>query len=162
MLWPLTLAGPAGVAFVWWDARGEGREGAAEVAGASAFAVVPAMVALAAAWRLVPALALAVIMAGRSVPAVMTIRAYLRQIKGQSVSAIPALVTSAAAVAAAVLLVRLHLAPWAAALMSALMLVRAVVLLSPTRPRINASRVGLAEAILGGILIVGVALSWSH
>ena len=161
-LWPLLLAAPAAAAFAWWDSRGEGREAAAELAGATAFAIVPAALAAAAGWTSRPALALTAVMAGRSVPTVMTVRAYLRRNKGQPVPRTPALAASVLALAGCLVLCRMHLAPWTAGLMTALLLARAMALLIVTGPRIPASRVGLAEAVFGGILVLVVALSWSR
>ncbi len=40
-LWPLIPAALAGLTFAWFDSRNEAREGAAEVAGAIAFGVLP-------------------------------------------------------------------------------------------------------------------------
>ena len=110
-LWPLLPAALAGAVFAWFDSRNEGREAAAELAGASAFAFVPAALAAAAGWAPAPALALAAVMAGRSVPTVMMVRAYLRRLKGQPVSRLPAVAASFAALAGFILLMRAHLAP---------------------------------------------------
>ncbi len=161
-LWPLLLAAPLGIAFAWWDVRGEGREAVGEVAGATAFALVPTALATVAGWPARPALALAAVMAGRSVPTVMTIRTYLRRNKGQPVSRVPPLAASAAALALCLLLAGEQGVPWSAAVMAALLLARAVVMLVLIRPRIAAGRIGIAEAIIGGILVLVVALGWSR
>ncbi len=159
-LWPLLLALPSGAAFLWFDSRNEAREEAAELAGVSAFAVVPAAVAAVAGWTAVPALALAAVMACRSVPTVMTVRAFLRRTKGASVSAVPALVASVLAVGAGVLLARDGLAPWFAVVMTGLLLLRTCWLLGPFRPRLRATRLGIAEAAFGGALVIALALLW--
>jgi len=159
-LWPLLLGVPPGVAFIWLDSRGEARVAGAEVAGVCAFAVVPAGLAAAAGWPLATALALAATMAGRSVPAVMAIRAYLRRHKGQPITVVPALAAAATAVIAAVLLAGGGLAPWTAPLMMAVFLVRTAVLLGWRQPRWSAHRVGIAESVLGGVLVIVLAISW--
>jgi hypothetical protein len=161
-LWPLLLAVPPGAAFVWFESRGESRAAAAELAGAIAFSVIPAACATLAGWTPAAALALAVIMAGRFVPTVMTIRAYLRRNKGQAVSAGPALAASTAAVMVAMLLAHAGLAPWTATAVMVLLLARAWVLLGPLQPRVAASRVGVAESALGGVLVIVLALSWNR
>lgn len=161
-LWPLVLAVPAGAAFAWWDSRGEGREAAAELAGAVAFAAVPASLAALAGWPPGPALALAAFMAARSVPTVMTLRAYLRRNKGQAVRVAPALGASVGAAAGTGLLAAWSLAPWAAVLAASLLAVRAVVLLTWPGLRVRATLLGIAEATFGGILVLVVALSWSR
>jgi hypothetical protein len=83
---PLVLLIPtvaAGLVFVWCDLRGEGREQAAELAGAAAFAFVPAGIAAFAGWPAAAALALAAVMLARAVPTVLVVRAYLRMRKGE-------------------------------------------------------------------------------
>jgi hypothetical protein len=160
-LWPLLPAALAGAVFAWFDSRHEGREAAAELAGAAAFAFVPAALASAAGWPPAPALALAAVMAGRSVPTVMTVRAYLRRLKGQPVSRLPAITASFAALAGFVLMVRAHLAPEVAVWCGALLAARALVLLGPAAPGLKANTVGLAEAGFGGVLVLVLALSWS-
>ena len=159
-LWPLLLAVPPGAAFVWFDSRGESREAAAEIAGSIAFAAAPAALASLAGWPADAALAVAVVMASRSVPAILTIRAYLRRNKGLPVSIAPALTTSVAAVLASALLARAGLAPWTATVVMILLLVRAGLLLGLARPRLPANRVGIAESVLGGVLVIVLALSW--
>lgn len=159
-LWPLLLAVPAGATFVWFDSRGESREAAAELAGSLAFAAIPAAFATLSGWPPAPALALAAVMAGRSMPTVMTIRTYLRRQKGQTVSAGPALTASAVAVAGTVLLARADLAPQAAAAGMMILLIRAGALLGPLHLRASARKVGVAESVLGGILVAVLALSW--
>jgi hypothetical protein len=161
-LWPLLLAVPPGTAFVWFESRGESRAAAAELAGAIAFSVIPAACATLAGWTPAAALALAGVMAGRFVPTVMTIRAYLRRNKGQAVSAGPPLAASTAAVIVAVLLARAGQAPWMATAVMVVLLVRACVLLGPFQPRVAASRVGVSESVLGGVLVIVLALIWNR
>ena len=159
-LWPLLLAVPPGAAFVWFDSRGASREVAAEFAGSMTFAVVPMALTSLAGWPTKAALAMAAVMAGRSLPAVMTIRAYLRRGKGATVSAAPALALSLAAAIGVVFLARAHLAPWTAPAAMGILLVRAWILLGPVHPRLPATRLGIAESALGGILVIVLALSW--
>lgn len=157
-LWPLLAALPAGGAFLWFDSRGASREAAAELAGVAAFATVPAALGSLAGWTPAAALALAGLMAGRSVPTVMTIRAYLRCGKGRPAPVAPALVASVAAVIMAIVLARAGLATWAAVPMIALLLVRAWIFLGPLKPQLPATTVGRIESILGGIWVLVVAL----
>jgi hypothetical protein len=159
-LWPLLLGVPPGAAFVWFDSRGAAREAAAEFAGSTAFAIVPLGLATLAGWPLASALALAVVMAGRSLPTVLTIRTYLRRGKGAAVSSAPAFAAALAAVAAVAFLARARLAPWTAAAAMAVLLGRAWFLLGPLRPRIPATKLGVAESALGAILVVILIISW--
>jgi hypothetical protein len=161
-LWPLLAAMPAGLAFLWFDSHGESREAAAELAGVATFAAVPAALGSLAGWTPSAALALAGLMAGRSVPTVMTIRASLRCSKGQPVPVGPALAASAAAVVVSIVLARVGLASWAGVPAMALLLVRAWFLLGPLEPRLPATTVGKIESILGGIWVLVVALGEAH
>lgn len=159
-LWPLLLAVPPGVLFLWLDARGEARAAAAELAGAAAFALVPAAIASAAGWPAARALALAVAMAGRSLPAVMTIRTFLRRRKGQAVTPVPALAASAAAILAVGVVAWTGLGPWMAVAAMVLLLGRTAWLLGRPPSGVSATRIGIAESVVGGILVVFLALSW--
>jgi len=159
-LWPLLLAMPPGLLFLWLDNRGEARAAAAELAGTAAFALVPAAIATSAGWTAGRALALAVIMASRSVPAVVTIRTFLRRRKGQAVSPVPALAASAAAVLAAGVVAGTGLGPWVAVAAMAVLFGRAAWLLGRPPVGVSATRIGVAESVIGGILVVFLALSW--
>ncbi|HUJ44640.1 MAG TPA: YwiC-like family protein [Opitutaceae bacterium] len=159
-LWPLLLAVPPGAAFVWFDSRGAAREAAAEFAGSTAFAVVPMALASLAGWPPSSSLAVTAVMAGRSLPTVLTIRSYLRRRKGAAVSSAPALALALAAVVAAVFLVVARLAPWTAAAAMVILLGRAWILLGPVRPRLSATKLGIAESVLGGILVIILVFSW--
>ena len=160
-LWPLLLAVPPGLLFLWLDARGEARAAAAELAGATAFSLVPAAIAAVAGWPAARVLALAAVMAGRSLPTVMTIRTLLRRRKGAAVAAGPAVAAGLAAVAVAGWLAWSGLAPWVAPAVMALLLGRTVFLLLRPALTVSATRVGVAESAVGGILVLVLALSWS-
>lgn len=148
-LWPLLLALPCGLLFAYFDSQGEGRAAAAEVAGSAAFAVLPAVFATLAGWSPAAALSLAALMLVRSVPTVLTIRAFLRQRKGEaSASWLP---IGAAALGSAVvvqLAVTGHLPAIAVAGPMVLWL-RTVWLVGPWRPAWTARRAGMFEAALG-------------
>ena len=159
-LWPLLAALPPAALFAWLDSRGEARAAGAELAGVCAFAIVPAAIATAGGWPAVPAFALAAVMAGRSIPAVMTIRTWLRRNKGEAVAAAPALLASTAAPAAAGLLAAAGLAPWTAPWIMAVLLARTAILLGPWHLHWPARRLGIAESALGGLAVVIWAMGW--
>lgn len=159
-LWPLLPAAGLGAVFAWFDAQGESRAAAAELAGSAAFAFVPAALVALAGLPTVSALALAVLALARSVPTVLVVRTCLRRAKGNFVSpAVPLLVSVAAWVAAVVLAVN-GLAPWAAVFLLVLLLVRAVWLLGPRRPGWSAKRIGMMEAALGLFYVGFLAALW--
>ena len=133
---------------------------AAEVAGASAFALVPAGVVAFAGWSAPAAFALAAVMLARTVPAVLVVRAFLRGRKGERVSLVPPLLLSGAALAAAAALAARGRAPWIAAIACGMLAVRAVALLVWPRPRWRARQLGLIEAAFGVLFVVAVGLAW--
>lgn len=156
-LLPVTVAGTV---FLFFDLRGDGREEIAEVAGAAAFAFVPATLAALAGWSALPALALALVICGRSVPTVLTVRAYLRAEKSGERRVAPALIASALAIAIGIACVHAGFAPWSAVGMLALLAVRAGCMLVWPRPTLRARTLGTAEAMLGLAFIVACAASW--
>jgi hypothetical protein len=159
LMW-LAPAAIAGAIFAWCDLRGEGREEFAEIAGAAAFALVPAAFAILADWSALSAAALSIVMLGRSVPSVMSVRAFLRAAKSGKRRDGPALVVAGLAFFAAVLLVRLGVAPWFAVVALAVLALRTLALLVVVRPAWRASTLGMMEAVLGLVFVVGLAACW--
>lgn len=160
-LWPLLPAAVLGAVFVWFDAQGDSRAAAAEVAGSAAFAFVPAALATLAGLPLAVALALAVLALARSVPTVLVVRTCLRQAKGALASPVVPLQASVAALVAAVVLAANALAPWAAVVLAALLLGRALWLLELWRPDWPAKRLGMMEAALGLCYVAFIAALWA-
>lgn len=146
--------------FLWFDLRGEGRAEIAEVAGAAAFALVPALLAARAGWSAPAALAAALVMGGRSVPTVLTVRAYLRAEKSGERRGAPAVAVNILAVAAGVGVVRAGFAPPAVAVMLALLAVRGGGLLIWPRPSLRARTVGIMETLLGVGFVAVAAFAW--
>lgn len=159
-LWPLLPAGGAGLAFVWFDARGENRAGMAEIAGATAFAFLPAAFASLAGWSPAKALALSAVMLARSVPTVMLVRTLLRRAKGQSVHPQLVLAVTVAAAAMSFWLAGSAWIPWLPAVVSGLLLARAGWFLSANSARFSARKLGVMELILGVGVVLSAALAW--
>lgn len=150
----------AGAIFVHFDLQKAGREQQAEVAGAFAFAWLPAAFAVLAGWAWPGAAALGVVMIARSVPTVLTVRGTIRARKtGRSVPALPVLATVLAA-AAVFALARADLAPWTPFVLSVVLAARAFGLLVYPRPQFRASTIGIIEAGFGVLYVVVVALAW--
>jgi len=148
-LWPLLLTVPCGLLFAHFDAQGEGRAAAAELAGSAAFALLPATCATLAGWSAAGALALAALALARSLPTVLTIRTFLRQRKGEpAIAAIPVLAASGALGLVGWLAARGEL-PWLAAAGALALFLRTLWLLGPWRPAWSARRIGSIEAALG-------------
>lgn len=158
-LWPLLPAALAGLVFAWCDQRNEAREGAAEVAGAVAFSLLPAAFGALAGWSVPASGALAAAALVRSVPTVLTVRANLRIKKGRTVSVYPALVAASVGLLLIGGLASLRLAPWTAALFATILAARSIWLLLG-RPRLTARTIGIAETVLGGVMVIVLALTW--
>ncbi len=158
-LQPLLLAVPPAMLFLVFDARGESRVAAAELAGAATFAVFPAVCARLAGAGWPVALSLTVLMLLRALPAVLVLRTFLRRRKDASVSTIPALLASLGAVVGAVALARAGLAGGAALGIALVLLGRAVWLLGPVAPAWRASQLGALESALGLGFVVTVGLA---
>lgn len=160
-LWPLVPAAVLGGVFVWFDAQGESRAAAAEVAGSAAFAFVPAALATVAGRPVDTALALAVLALARSVPTVLVVRTCLRRVKGAfAARGVPLQAAALAALAAGGLAVRGSV-PVIAGLLGAALLLRSLWLLGPWAPAWPAKRLGMMEAAFGLIYIGLISASWA-
>ncbi len=159
-LWPLLLAAPCGLLFVWFDLRQGMREAEAELAGSAAFAVLPAAFATLAGWSAPAALALAVVMLARSVPTVVTVRTFLRLGKGRPASPWPALATAGLALAVIAALAHRELVPVAAVVLALVFTLRTAWLVTRLRPDWPAKRVGILEAALGVAMLAVLVVAY--
>lgn len=160
-LWPLIPAALAGLVFIWFDSRGENREGVAELAGVTAFALLPATFASLAGWPSENCLALAAVMLGRSAPTVLAVRTYVRRRKGQSVSSIPARLSAIAATGLLCGLATLSLVPWAVAVFSGLLAARTFWFgTTQSSVQLSAKQLGLMELLLGIAAVIVAAVAW--
>jgi hypothetical protein len=159
-LWPLLPAAVAGLIFAWFDSRGENRESLAELAGVTAFALLPAAFAALAGWKTESCLALAAVMLARSAPTVLAVRTFLRRRKGQAVSLAAARCSALAATAVLCWLAGRALVPWAVAAFSAVLAARAFWFGSAQSLRLSAKRLGFIELFLGVAAVVVAALAW--
>lgn len=150
---------PAGAAFAWFDRRKAGRDAAAELCGALFFALFAAAITLAAGQSWTLAAAVGGFAAFRSGTTILTLRAFLRRRKGQSVSRLPA-VLAATAGSIAFIVYACQTGCWLPAVWSSLFLLRAGWLLGPLTPNWSARRLGMVEAVLGVLAVIttGIAL----
>jgi hypothetical protein len=158
--WPLLPAAALGAVFVWFDAQGESRAAASEVAGSAAFACVPAAFVTLAGGDAPTALTIAILALARSVPAVLAVRSYLRMAKGGAPHRPLALVAAAVALLASIGLVLTAHAPFVAGPLAAVLFARVLWLLGPWRPVWPAKRVGMMEAVLGLLYVALLAAAW--
>jgi hypothetical protein len=155
---PLACAAPlAGLALAF-DLGKRSRAAGAELSGALALGAVATAEASAGGRDLVPAFALWVVLAARTVPTILFVRARLRLEKGQAFGRMAAAIAHVAAVALVALLAARGLAPWAVVAAMALLLARAAVGLSPLRPRWKTWQLGVSEIAFGLVVVLSVAL----
>jgi hypothetical protein len=159
-LWPLLLAAPFCGLFAWFDRRNQARVTAAELAGCAAFSFVPMMIATLAGWSLGVSLALAALAAARSIPAILTVRSYLRTTKGEAAGAGIAVAASVAAFAGVFALTARQLAPMIAVGFVGVLFLRTLWLTGSRRPAWPARRIGMMEAFVGLLYVVLVAVTF--
>ena len=147
-----------GAVFVAFDVRRDGRAAVAEVAGAVAFALVPAALAALAGRAPETCIALAVLMVGRAAPTVLTVRAALRMAKTGEPKIAPALGCAGAALASAAFCAAVGWTRWPAVAGLAVLAGRSFGLLVFPRPILRARTIGLIEAVLGLAYVLGVGL----
>jgi hypothetical protein len=148
-LWPVLLALPCGLMFAYFDGQGEGRAAAAEVAGSAAFAMLPAVFATLAGWPPAAALSLAALALVRSVPAVLTIRTFLRQRKGEPASSLIPVMSAVIGLALLLQFAAAGAMPVAATVGAGVLLARTLWLVGPWRPAWSARTAGMVETALG-------------
>lgn len=159
-LWPLLLAAPPGLVFLWFDCRNESRSALAEIAGGAAFGLLPAALATVAGWSPAAALALSALMLARTLPTILTVRTCLRRRKGEPTSPAWSVVSTVVALAALRALSAAGLLPAAAGWLGVLFVGRTLIVLSPLCATWPAKRLGMAEAVLGVTLLAVAALAY--
>lgn len=159
ILLPTVFAAPLVAVQLWYDARNRARELLPEAAGAVAIGALVACVALAGGWSLLPALGLWALLAARTVPAIVYVRARLRLERGQDVALAPTWTShglawvgvTAAAAAGAV--------DWLVTLPYAVLGLRAALGVSSRRVSVPAKVVGFREIGYGIMVAVVVAVA---
>ncbi len=158
VVWLLPAAVAGGV-FLWYDLRAAGREEAAELAGAAAFACLPGAIATLGGWSAPSAAALTLVMLSRAVPTVLCVRALLRAMKTGVSGIAPAVVGSGLAVLFAGLAAAKGVLPWIAVWLLAALAARTVGFLVWPRVAFRARTIGLIEAISGALFVLTVGIA---
>jgi hypothetical protein len=146
--------------FLSFDLRNAGREEPAEIAGSAAFALLPAAIAIFDGAAPAVAIALGLVMCGRAVPTVLSVRAALRGAKTGIRRPAPAIIAAFVALAVGMVLAGNGLAPEMAAAALAVLALHTVGLLVFPRPVLRARTIGMIEAVLGLAFVVVVASAW--
>jgi hypothetical protein len=158
-LWPLLPALLLGPLYLYWDRQNEARAAAAEVTGCGLFALVPATMAALAGYTVVFCLTLTALMLARSIPAVLTVRTWLRRRKSQPTTVLPAFAVTIVSLGLVTLLTRWGYAPISAHALILASCLR-LILLSSRAPNWPAKRSGMIEAIFGLTYILIISASY--
>ena len=156
-LWPLLIAIPFGLVFVYYDWRRVGRTWQAELAAPIAFAGVAAVILLLGDAETGQAYAFWLALAGRSAPSIFYVRARLNLDKGRQAPIWPVQLMHLLAlllVAAARLAGFLN---WATVWMLGLLLLRSLWGLSRWRLVVSVPRIGVSEMVWGFLLVAALA-----
>ena len=158
----LAPAAIAGAIFAYFDRNGAGRAEAAEIAGSAAFAMVPAVIGVLGGLDAWSAVCLSLLALGRSVPSVLCVRAFLRGRKtGVHANGLALIAAVAATAIVSVLYSRGH-APLFTLVCMGVFAARTFALLSVFQPPWRARTIGMIEAVLGLVFVLGSAVAWGR
>lgn len=160
VLWPVLLAAPWVIVQLVYDARNKGRQALPEIAGGLAMGALAASVALAGGWDLGPALALWGLLAARTVPSILYVRARLRLERKGDVTRAPVWAAHALAFVAVAGAAVLGWVPALASLAYAVLGVRALVGVSDRRTPQPAKVIGFRELGYGVFVVLVIALGY--
>lgn len=154
VLLPLLVALPFVLVQLTYDARGESRALLPEIAGPLALGMVAVSIAVAGEWELVNALALWLIVATRTVPSILYVRARIRLERGRDNSLVPALAAHVIGLSILGVFVLGGLVPALALLTMIILLLRAAYNLSSYRPQVAVRMIGFQELGFGIVMVI--------
>ena len=159
-LLPFLIGAPFFLWFAAYDVRHEARRLLPELLAPTAVAVSAPAIVLAAGWSARDALVIWLLLAFRSIPTVLYIRARLRQERGNPRSAVASNVAHATALGAGGGLAAAGAAPWSAAGGLLILLLRAATGLSRFHTPATAKRIGLSEIGFGALFVLLTAAGY--
>jgi YwiC-like protein len=157
---PLVIAAPIAALQLVCDSMGRSRALVAELAGSLATGAVATAIAISGGWPRALAFALWVILAARSAPTILYLRARLRLLHQRSASPGVAIVAHLAAILMVTLLARAQIVPWLAVAAVVLLLVRAIIGFVGTGKQVTARKLGLRELEFGAITVLAVVIGY--
>lgn len=161
-LMPMLLALPFLMMQVYYDARNQSRELLPEVCGALALGGIAPSITILGGWTVGAAMVLWLLLACRSVPSILYVRARLKLEHGNPVSSYPSLLAHSAALVIALILAIGNAAPWLAVVVCGLLLVRSVAGLSVYRKPRPAKQIGMMEMGYGLMTVVLIGLGYGR
>lgn len=159
---PLALAVPLVGVQLAFDARNQSRALLPEVAGSLALGMIAPSMALLGGWTLPRALMLSLVLAARTVPSILYVRARLKVEHGKPTSPALAWASQATALIGVVVLALVGAVPYLSALAMLILLVRAVIGLSALRKPRRAAIIGMMEMSYGLLTVILTALGYGR
>lgn len=157
---PVAFALPLALLQLAYDVRREGRGLVPELAGPVAASASAPALAAAAGWDPAMWATLWTLAAARGLAATVYVRARLRLEKGAASDSFSSVLAHLAALGVAIELAREGVAPWLGVAAFALLTVRAVIGLSPTRRPVPARAIGFTEVAWGIAFVMIVAIGY--
>ncbi|HEX8127892.1 MAG TPA: YwiC-like family protein [Pyrinomonadaceae bacterium] len=154
---PLLLAAPFAAIQLIFDARGQSRALAPELAGSFGLAAVSTSIALAAGWPLPAAYGLWAILTARVVPAILYARARLQLKRGEVASLSPVIITHVCALAFVAGLAYMKIVSLLAVAALLVLLLRAATGFSANAQLASAKQIGIREIAYGALTVLAVA-----
>lgn len=151
---PLAMAAPLVLTQYAFDTSGRSRELLPELLGALALGMIAPAVALAGGWDLGAAMTLWGLLAARTIPSILYVRARLRLERGETYPAVTLWAAHAAALMTSMVLAYLAYAPWLGVLAVGLLGMRAGFGLSHFRRPTRAQTVGFQEIGYGLLTVI--------
>lgn len=159
-LLPPLLALPLGLVFLYYDLSQPGRTWQAELTAPVALASGAASMALIDGWYLGPSLALWAVLAARSVPSILYVRARLRLDRGKEPDRVVPVLAHVIAILVVAELAQLNLLPWLALVPFAVLLILAAHGLSKRRWMVSVKSIGFTELGLGIFTVLVVSIGY--
>jgi len=157
-LLPLLIAAPIASVQLLYDSVGRSRTLMAELAGSISIGAVATAIAIAGGWPRPAAFGLWIILAARTVPTILYIRARLRLLHRKSASPRVVIIVHLLAILVVIGLARAAVVPFLAVAALVILLLRAVIGFSKSGKRVTAKKLGLCELAFGAMTVFAVIL----
>jgi YwiC-like protein len=158
LLVPLLFAVPFTIIQLFYDSLGRSRALMAELAGSISIGAVATAIAIAGGWPRPAAFGLWAILAARTVPTILYLRARLRLMHRKSASPRVVIIVHLLAILIVFGLARTAVVPFLAVAALVILLLRAVIGFSKPGSRVTAKRLGLRELGFGALTVFAVVL----
>lgn len=164
LLLPLMLAAPFVILQLSYDSLGRSRALVAELAGSFSIGAVATAIALAGDWQRPAAFGLWAILAARTIPTILYLRARLRLLRRKSASPRGVIIAHVLAVLVVSGLAWLSVVPFLSVVAMTILLLRALLGFSGFDGRVTAKKLGLRELGFGALTVLAVvtghAVGW--